>query len=75
MNLIQQIKDGISCSDDGEVFKTFDDLYIEFPGGRPDHFRPIRPVGLYRMHDETMKAGLEDFQKDIGEGGVWFRMR
>jgi hypothetical protein len=75
MNLIQQIKDEIKLSDNKEVFKTFDELFVQFPGGQPDHFRPIRPVDLDRMHKETEESGLEDFQKGLGEGGVWFRIR
>lgn len=75
MSLIQQIKDAIQHSEDKEVFKTFDDLFVEFPGGRPDHFRPINPVDLDRMDTEAKAAGLEPFSKDLNEGGVWFRMR
>ena len=75
MNLIQQIKDEIKRSDSKEVFKTFDELYIQFPDGKPDHFRPIKPVDLKRMHEEAGASGLEDFQKDLGEGGVWFKLR
>ena len=75
MSLIQQIKDEINRSEDKEIFITFDDLFVEFPGGKPDHFRPIRPVDLNRMHKEAEEAGLEDFQKGLSEGGVWFRMR
>jgi len=72
MSLIQQIKDEIQCSEDKEVFKTFDELFVEFPGGRPDHFRPIHPVDLERMETETKAAGLKPFSKDLMEGGVWF---
>lgn len=74
MSLIQQIKDEIEQSEVKEVFKTFDELIVEFPNGRPDLFRPIKPVDLDRMHTETKSAGLESFSKDLNEGGVWFKM-
>jgi hypothetical protein len=74
MKLIQQIKDAISRNEKKEVFKTFDDLFVEYPGGRPDHFRPINPVDLDLMHTEAAAAGLEPFSKDLHEGGVWFRL-
>jgi len=74
MSFIQQIKDEIEQSKTKEVFKTFDELFFEFPNGRPDHFRPINPVDLDRMHKETKEAGLEPFSKDLNEGGVWFKM-
>jgi len=75
MNLLQQIKDEIKRSDSKEVFKTFDELYVQFPGGQPDHFRPIKPVDLERMHKEAEASGLENFQKGLSEGGVWFKLR
>lgn len=75
MRLIQQIKDEIRRTEDKEVFKKFDDLFGEYPGGRPDHFRLINPVDLDRMHTEAAAAGLVPFSKDLYEGGVWFRMR
>ncbi len=70
MSLLQRIKDEIGQSKDKEVFKTFDELFVDFPNGRPDHFRPIKPVDLDRMHAETKAAGLEPFSKDLNEGGV-----
>ena len=75
MDILQNIKDRISRSENNEIFVTFDDLYKLFPGGQPDHFRPVRPVDLERMHKEAEKSGLEDFQKGLGEGGVWFKLR
>ncbi|MHA1880809.1 MAG: hypothetical protein ACTSYG_10475 [Candidatus Heimdallarchaeota archaeon] len=75
MDIIKQIKDEIRNSKNKETFKTFDELYKYFPGGQPDHFRPVRPVNLERMHKEVEKSGIEDFQKGLGEGGVWFKMR
>ena len=74
MSLIQQIKDAIQKGEVKEVFKTFDDLFEEFPGGRPDHYRPIKPVDLERMDIEAKSAGLEPFSKELNEGGVWFKM-
>ncbi len=74
MSLLQKIKEEIQLSHTKEVFKTFDDLVVEFPDGRPDYFRPLNPVDLDRMRTETKAAGLELFSKDLYEGGVWFRM-
>lgn len=75
MSYFQQIKDAIKHSKESEVFLTFDELFREFPGGRPDHFRPIHPVDLDRVHKEAEVAGLEPFSKNLNEGGVWFRIR
>lgn len=75
MDIVQHLKDEIRNSKNKEIFKTFDELYKIFPGGQPDHFRPVRPVDLERMHNEVEKSGIEDFQKGLGEGGVWFKMR
>lgn len=74
MKLIEEIKEQILSSSSGEIFISFDVLFQEFPGDRPDSSRPIDPVDLPRMKQETTKAGLQPFSKAPNEGGVWFRM-
>ena len=75
MSLIEEIKDQILSSPSGEVFISFDDMFEEFPGDRPDMARPFDPVDLGRMQMETKNAGLHPFSKKPNEGGVWFRMQ
>lgn len=73
MSFFEEIIDSINRSQGTEVFLTFDQLYVHFPNGRPDHFRPINPVDLDKLDSESRKARLEPFSKAPCEGGIWFR--